>query len=50
MMSNLRAAVATLFFALPSTGFAQDGTILVIASHPVIDYEQWRTVCYGKNK
>ena len=47
MMSKLHAAVAVLFFALPSTGFAQDGTILVIASHPVIDYEQWRTVYDG---
>lgn len=47
MMSKLRVAVAALFFALPSTGFAQDGTILVIASHPVTDYAQWRTVYDG---
>ena len=43
-MSKLRAAMAALLFALPSTGFAQDGTILVIASHPVNDYAQWRAV------
>jgi len=47
MMSKLRAAVAALLFVLTSTGFAQDGTILVIASHPVNDYEQWRTVYDG---
>ncbi len=47
MMSKLRVAVAALLFVLPSTGFAQDGTILVIASHPVVDYAQWRTVYDG---
>ena len=47
MTRKLRTAVAALLVALPSVGFAQDGTILVIANHPVIDYEQWRNVYDG---
>ena len=47
MIRKLHFTVTSLLLALPSIGYANDGTILVIASHPVNDYAQWRAVYDG---
>jgi quinol monooxygenase YgiN len=44
MIDKFIQVAAALFLILPSMAVAQDGSILVIASHPVNEYEQWRMV------
>ncbi len=47
MTTRLCAVAAALLFILPSMTFAQEGSILVIARHPVNNYAQWRTIYDG---